>query len=132
MRGEVAVASAVPRGADPRSTLALVAEAVLATEPLCVFDSGLLAWPNAVTGANSIAQTSTHRQVSLFKNNRLAFIFFSLLMDFSDAFHGSAGHISRSRRCRQVVRGNTGKPIVCSADGYGLNPGWFLQALTVF
>src|SRR2546427_3117915 len=105
MRGEVAVASVLPRGADPRSTFARVAEAVLAAEPLCVFDSGLPAWPKAVTDASNIAHTSTNRHVGLFENNRLAFIFFSLLMDVSDAFHGSVDHITRSHRYRQVVRG---------------------------
>jgi hypothetical protein len=38
----------------------------------------LPAWPKTVTDANNIAQTSTQRHVSLFENNRLAFIFFSL------------------------------------------------------
>src|SRR5438128_7780891 len=97
MREEVTVASVLPRGANPRSAFARVAEAVLAAEPLCVFDSGLPAWPKAVTDASNIAHTSTHRHVGLFENNHLAFIFFSLLMDFSDAFHGSADHISRAR-----------------------------------
>ena len=105
MREEVTVASVPPRDANPRSAFARVDEVVLATEPLCVFDSGLPAWPEAVTDASNIAQPSTNRQVRLFENKGLAFISFSLLMDVSDAFHGSADQIARSHRDRRVVRG---------------------------
>src|ERR1700730_3552432 len=122
MRGEPDVASAFPRAFDSRLA---VEELAFAAELASNFDPGFPPWPKALEDASNSAHPSVHRPIRSFEKECVKFIF--LLMNGAViAFQRSADHLVLVTDACPTV-GVIRKPVVYSADGYGLNLGCFLQ-----